>query len=449
MNLDGCYEAGLEPRPTGQTTDVDLRTVCPFSSEAKTEDDIGRSLFGVDGSYHPMLGYHIATYTGYVAEGEFRAKGSSGGLGKWILYELLRKGLVDAVIQISPEASENEDGILYGYSVMRDPDEVLNGSKSVYYPVEMSDALSYIREHPGRYAITGIPCFVKALRLLAKQEGVFRDRIKYCVGLICGHLKSRRYADMIGWQFGIRPGDLGAIDFRTKLPGARANEKGVTVRSIRSLDGEHPPEIVQNLFGTNYNHGFFQYKACNFCDDVVGETSDISVGDAWLDQYLPDGRGTSVLVVRRPEINELIQEALGAGRLHLERVDPEVVVESQAGGFRQRREGLSYRLELADKTGEWRPPKRVQPGEHRLSRKRRQIYELRAQLSERSHQAFKEALETNSFDVFKRSMEPLLDTYQSFYRPSLMRRVQRGIQRRLGRIRKWLGARKQVVTDKS
>ena len=36
--------------------------------------------------------------------------------------------------------------------------------------------------------------------------------------------------------------------------------------------------------------------ACEFCDDVVGETADMSVGDAWLPGYVSDWRGTSVVV---------------------------------------------------------------------------------------------------------------------------------------------------------
>ena len=142
---------------------------------------------------------------------------------------------------------------------------------------------------------------------------------------------------MIAWQFGVAPGKLAHIDFRKKLPGARANEKGVAVESMDVETDDADPDIVQNLFGTNYNHGFFQYNACNFCDDVVGETADISVGDAWLEEYLEDGAGTNVVVVRDPVIHQLIEKAIDERRLHFEKVSADKVAESQAGGFRQRR----------------------------------------------------------------------------------------------------------------
>jgi len=437
LNTLGCFEA--VSTPGGQRGGVEeiIANVCPFSDQARNETEIGRDLFG-DSVYDEHIGYYRSAYAGYVAEGNFRALGSSGGMGKWILAELLRTGQVDAVIQVHAEEPSAE-GLVYRYQVARSVEEVRTGSKSVYYPVEMAEVLAYVCEYPGRYAITGIPCFIKAVRLLAEQEPVVKERIVFCVGLICGHLKSLRYADMIAWQFGVQPGDLAAIDFRKKLPSAKANEKGVAVESIRQEENVKDPDVVQHLFGTNYNHGFFQYKACDFCDDVVGETADISVGDAWLPEYLSDGNGTSVVVVRHPVIEQLVQHALEEGRLHLEPLDAARVAQSQAGGFRQRREGLAYRLHLADEQAIWRPQKRVSANAKHLSRKRKAIYRLRSRMSEQSHHAFRRALEQRDFTLFRQEMVPLLAAYQELYKPTLWHRIKRGLQRRGKKIGQKLG----------
>lgn len=96
-------------------------------------------------------------------------------------------------------------------------------------------------------------------------------------------------------------------------------------------------DMIQNFFGTNYNYGFFQYHACNFCDDIVAECADISVGDACLSEYLPGGRGTSVNIIRRKEIARLIKRAITKKRLAIHTQSPKLVVESQTGGFRLRR----------------------------------------------------------------------------------------------------------------
>jgi coenzyme F420 hydrogenase subunit beta len=85
-------------------------------------------------------------------------------------------------------------------------------AKSAYHPVSLSAALESIRSNPGRYLVTGVPCFVKGQRLLAKQEALFAERISYTVGLICGGMKSGAYAEAIAWEQGIVPPDLESID---------------------------------------------------------------------------------------------------------------------------------------------------------------------------------------------------------------------------------------------
>lgn len=446
MDKRGQYRATLKG---GEPRNARAERVCPFSSEAKNETQIGEILYGDQSAFDEHVGFHRACYVGYVTEGAFRAKGSSGGMGKWILCELLRKDLVDGVIQIIAQSPKSSGDSIYGFNIIDAPEDVLEGSKSVYYPVEMSGALDYIREHPGRYAITGIPCFIKALRLLAHEEPVFKKRIAYCIGLICGHLKSKHYADMIAWQFGVEPGKLEHIDFRRKLPGTRANEKGVKVESIDGNMEVAEPDIVQNLFGTNYNHGFFQYNACNFCDDVVGETADISVGDAWLDEYLENGKGTNVVVVRNPVIHRLVEDAIEEGRLDCEVVSADKVAESQAGGFRQRREGLAYRLHLADEKGTWRPPKRVRPSVSHISQKRRMVYDLRMRMTKKSHTAFQKALRKGDFEVFRREMQPLLEAYQELYRLTGWERIKKGVLRRTRWVRAWLKRKLSLESDRS
>lgn len=436
MEMDewGQYQASAQE---GAISAPRAENVCPFSARARDETQIGRALYGDHATFDKHVGYYRACYAGHVAEGDFRGRGSSGGMCKWILYEVLRRNLVDRIIQIVAQSPEPEDETIYGYHVIESPEEVLDGSKSVYYPVEMSGALEYIRENPGRYAITGIPCFVKAIRLLARQEPVFDERIRYCVGLICGHLKSKRYADMIAWQFGVEPGRLAHIDFRKHLPGTRANEKGVEVKHIDGGAEVAEPDIVQNLFGTNYNHGFFQYNACNFCDDVVGETADISVGDAWLDEYLEEGEGTSIIVTRHPMMERIVEEGISEGRLQLDSVSADTVAESQSGGFRQRREGLAYRLHLADEQDKWRPPKRVEPSKSHVGMERQKVYDLRMQMSEQSHVAFQKALRAGDFEVFRKEMEPLLEDYRELYRLKGWERVRKGIQRRIRWVLEW------------
>ena len=63
-------------------------------------------------------------------------------------------------------------------------------------------------------------------------------------------------------------------------------------------DGSSAAEDWWHLADGDWGAGFFQNPACDWCDDVVGETADVSFGDAWVEPYSSDGRGTNVMVVK-------------------------------------------------------------------------------------------------------------------------------------------------------
>ena len=143
-------------------------------------------------------------------------------------------------------------------------------------------------------------------------------------------------------------------------------------------------------------------------------------GDAWLPEFTADSRGTNVVVVRDRALLSLLERAQEESRIHLEALPIERVFESQAGGFRHRRDGLAYRLWQADKAGLWRPPKRVAPAWKHLNRKMRRIFRMRFELSEVSHRAFASAKEHRDFGVFLRVMTPLVRRYDREYTPNIL-----------------------------
>jgi coenzyme F420-reducing hydrogenase beta subunit len=380
------------------------------------------------------VGRYLASYAGWVITSNFRANGSSGGLVSWLLVELLERGLVDYVVHVTPEPAPNGAKPLFRYGISSNAVEVRAGAKSRYYPVEMSAVIGQMLERPGRYAVVGIPCFIKALRLASRESAVLRDRVTFAIGIVCGHLKTTAFGEMLAWQCGIAPGELRGIDFRAKLPDRSASNYGVTVSGERNGETLTLTKPTAELFGGNWGHGFFKYKACDFCDDVVGETADISIGDAWLPEYQADPAGTNVVVVRSQVLNTILADAAAVGRLHLDSIPAKRVVESQAGGFRHRRDGLAYRLLLEDQAGRWRPPKRVKPSAKHLTAKLRKIYAMRYELGQASHSAFAEAKAKQDFQVFLRIMKPLVAQYERLYRRPLPARIAGRIKRILASI---------------
>lgn len=357
---------------------------CPFSPAAQDEDQLAAALFPGPEQRDKALGSFQAAYVGYVAEQEFRLQGSSGGMVSWVAAELLRQGLIDGVAHVVATEDPQSDGRFFRYRISRTAAEISAGAKSRYYPIELAEILQTIRDVPGRYAVVGIPCFIKAVQLLRREDPVFRDRIRFTLGLFCGHLKSARFVESFAWQLQVPVREVKQVDYRQKDPSRPANwyNAKLTLR-----DGHSVSQDWWHLADGDWGAGFYMNSACNFCDDVVAETADISFGDAWVEPYSSDGRGTNVVVVRSPAVQQLVAGALQEGRLQLEAVDGKFVEQTQAAGFRQRREGLAYRLTWQRRGVQ--PRKRVAPDARTPTRQRKLIYRLRYSISAASHRVFR------------------------------------------------------------
>lgn len=102
----------------------------------------------------------------------------------------------------------------------------------------------------------------------------------------------------------------------------------------------------------------FKANACDFCDDVTTELADISLGDAWLEPFNKDGKGTNVIVTRSKLAEDLINSGIRSTDLSVEPLAFEAFLSSQQGSFNHRHKGLGYRMSLAEKRGITIPPKR-------------------------------------------------------------------------------------------
>ena len=141
----------------------------------------------------------------------------------------------------------------------------------------------------------------------------------------------------------------------------------------------------------------------------MGKTADICFGDAWVEPYSQDGNGTNVIVVRSPAIDALLQRGIEEHRLALISVDAELVVQTQAAGFRQRREGLAYRLTWSH------PPvrKRVRPNAD-IPHHRKWIYRLRCNISKWSHPLARIASRLKSPKIYLRWARLASTVYHAF-----------------------------------
>lgn len=346
--------------PADQAKIQQASRVCPFA-EAPDEDTHAKRLFPDAPFFEDGIGRYEELFAGFSTW--HRSEGGSGGLTRWLLSHLLDSGEIDYLVHVSrkTESDTGEQDLFY-YSVHQTSQEYLDQtSTSAYYPVTLQGLFQEIAQRPGRCAVTALPCFARAIRSVIIERPEFEGKVRFISGTICGSLKSRRYAEYLALQMGVPSSDLDRINFRGKSLSRKASEKCVEVWQSGDT-GNDPTKVarVQDLDGTKYGHGYFKYKACDYCDDVFAETADISFGDAWVPPFTSDPQGTNVIVVRNPQLSPILKSAAEAGEIQLETLTPERTIATQAGGLRHRRSGLQTRLKLARLFGAWVPRKRVE-----------------------------------------------------------------------------------------
>lgn len=425
MNEFGLYEEKIV-NPSIAISQL-VKEVSPNLNAKINETNIAQELYNHYDNilFDERIGYYKSLYVGHVSEGSYRKNASSGGMGTWIFSELFEKDLIDFVIHVKKNKDASSD-IMFKYDVSSSIEEIKTGAKTKYYPVEISEVMDTVKKQPGRYAIIGIPSFIYSVRLLAKVDETINERIKYTVGLVCGHQKSTKFAESMAWQVGIKPGNLMDIDFRHKLSNRPASSYAVKMTGL--IDGEEKTVIksISELFGQNWGWGFFMPIASNYTDDVFNETADIVLGDAWLPDYTSESEGNNIIIVRKPEINQLIKDAMREERLQMDIVDNETIFNSQASHYRHTHDELAYRLYVKEKENEWHPKKRVEPSLD-TSETRKKIQDLRSNISIQSHIQYKEAVKRNDFNFFVEQMTRYTSEYTELYkainRRTLLKRV--------------------------
>lgn len=414
LNADGMYVAKGGEGSSDAYALAD--PVCPFSDAAFNEDQLSELVHDAQLEKHEFLGVYSKTFVGRVRSLDYLDGSSSGGLTSWLLEQLLVRGVIDTVLNVGrPESAPP----LFSYGAVNGT-EAGRRRKSQYYSTTLEDVLPIVRDVPGKYALVGVPCFIKAARLLAEQDPVLKERIVFHVGLVCGHMKSQFFAESLAWQVGVEPRDLEAVDFRVKRPGRASSDYDFGARS--AVDGKWIFERTGALVGGNWGHGAFQPEACNFCDDIFAETADVAFGDAWLPEYRSDWRGTNVVVSRSALVNEILETGGASGELELVETTPDRVAESQAGNFRHRRLGVSVRAADDLARGLSVPRKRVPASTEGIDKRRLKIIRERRKLSTLSFRAFRDAKEADDLEIYLTAMKAAAARYQRLYSP-LWRRV--------------------------
>lgn len=353
MNQFGFYTANVSETDTDtDKCNDDYIKVCPFNpkpdDKVKTENEIAELFLTEASNHHNKMGRYINTYAGYSVE--HRLTSSSGGIATYTLTELMRRGEIQHVISV--KAGPNTAH--YQYTISSSIDELASAAKTKYYPVTLADALKDINKLDGKVAIVGVACFIKAIRLAQVYDPIFNDKVGFLIGIICGGVKSTFFAEYLASKAGAPVSGFTQPEFRIKDHSSTASDY-----SYGCLDkDDNQLTIKMRKVGDMWGTGLFKANACDYCDDVTTELADLSLGDAWLEPYSSDGRGTSVLVTRSNLAEDIIKAGIANGELVIDELPEERFLASQQGSFNHRHDGLAYRIKIGKTPLDAIPPKR-------------------------------------------------------------------------------------------
>lgn len=344
----------LIPHPTTDYVPDKEEQVCPFNLNPAptvlTEDELAELCLSDAPHKEARIGRYTNFYIGYSKK--YRMTSSSGGLATSLAEQLLRKKYVDAMVTVVETGSTGPDR--FKFQLITDPERVETGSKTKYYPVTYADILQEIAQFSGKVAITGVPCFIKAIRLLQYYNPIYKEKIAFTIGIICGGMKSAFFSDYLAQKAGVE-GAYRSPEFRVKNPDSDALD--YSYRCEDEVTGEKN-SVRMRTVGDMWGSGYFKSLACDLCDDVTNELADISLGDAWLPEYRQDGRGQNVIVTRSALADLLVGEGMSSGQLEVKDLSMDRFLRSQRGSYNHRHKGLKYRISKLRKQGVEVPPKR-------------------------------------------------------------------------------------------
>lgn len=324
----GCEECNL------------CASVCPQLSWSYNIQHINKVL---SKEYREILGSSddLNTFAGYAVDLDRRLRSSSGGILTLLLQHLLGSNKIDVAIVVGPANTSN--GLLFEAKIVRTTEELEKCAGSKYYPIELSKAFHKLKSTKERAAIVGLPCHVRAIRLLMEKSKGFKNQIKYIFGLVCGHGVSAHFTDMLITAVGVSSNSIDSVVYRGKQNSKTASNYTFFAYNHGRMIGK-PISFNDSPYGAAWVRRLFVPYVCDFCTDVFAEEADATFMDAWLPEYSKDPRGTSLIISRNAQVNEILRDLFSSGLANLWEVVPDDIIRSQAGVIRFKRELLPSRV---------------------------------------------------------------------------------------------------------
>lgn len=386
--------------------------VCPFLEMHPNETEIGDELFGSQNmEFADEVGHFSTCWVGAVCDVKSRLSSSSGGLATWLLAELLRRGIADAVACVVDGFNRALNP--FEYRLFESESDIVRGVGSKYCQVDISHVVRHMIGTPGRYAVVGLPCTLKALRRLCFMHQKLRERLTFMVGLTCSRVKTAYFTEYLVGQCGVTMEETAAIQFRVKKPPTSS----FFYFKVVSLDGNemYIPSSHHDYYRV-MGSGCFSVSACRICDDIFAEVADVTFMDAWLPEFDSEWRGTSLVVSRSATANGLFSAGASQCRIQLSKISADRVIVSQQSTVNSKRSLIRHYLWLYKIMGKQPPRKRVSSEAPRIQVLIPMLFDIAFQIASEHAWEVQRASGRVGCSLYDRRMFLLWESYRAYLR---------------------------------
>lgn len=290
--------------------------VCPGY---ETIQRSARSTPGLIDELYQSWGPILEVWEGYAADSEMRFNGSSGGAASALALYCLEKEGMHGVLHT---AADDEDAIANKTVLSRNRSEILDRTGSRYSPASPCSALHLIESAPESCVFIGKPCDVAGLRKAMTLRPSLDEKVGAVIGIFCAGTPSTQGTIDLLKKHHINTDDVSTLRYRGRgWPGQFTAQHKSDNTNIRTLTYKESWGFVQ---------AYRPYR-CYLCPDATGELADISCGDAWYREIKDDDSGYSIVLVRNEKGKRIVNEAIKAGYLTMERAEPKILPLSQKG----------------------------------------------------------------------------------------------------------------------
>jgi coenzyme F420 hydrogenase subunit beta len=264
-------------------------SVCPQSFSLENLHHFIKK-FNKNLNYSGGVGFYQNVYSARTLNYSIKKVGQDGGIVTSLLYYLLSKRKVDAVITIK----HSKDYWKPKAMIIENVEDLYKTAGTTYVHIPLLSILDKIKRF-NKVAIVALPCKIKALSKgeLFPVKLPFFKKIKYKIGLFC--MESFPYEKMfklIKDKFNVEVEEIVKMDIN----------RG---RLAITLDSKEEYSLPLE------ECGFYSSDFCQYCNDLTSELADISLGSIGSDE------GWSTVITRNKKGENIFKGAINHGLIEI------------------------------------------------------------------------------------------------------------------------------------